>query len=41
MNKWNPTGLAVIGLGLIAGYSFGGQIGLGIAAVLLIILQLV
>lgn len=38
--KWNPTGIAVIGLGLVIGWAFGGQIGLGVAAVILTIVQL-
>lgn len=36
----NPTGVAIIGLGLIAGYAFGGIHGVGIASVILLLLQL-
>ena len=38
---WNPSGIAIVFLGLIAGYSFGGSTGLGIASIILIVIQLV
>ncbi len=37
----NPSGVAIIVLALIAGYSFGGTIGLGISSILMLITQVI
>jgi len=39
--NWNPTGVAIIVLGLIIGYCFGDKMGVGIAACLLFLIQLI
>lgn len=41
MKRVNLTAIVLIIMGLIAGYCFGGKIGLGIAAILFALFQLI
>lgn len=39
--RWNPSGIGFAICILIAGYCFGGMIGLGIAAIFVALIQLI